>query len=253
MRSDMMKVLCERPRAKGWSKLHKGVVGVFRRARISTNIDFEDHDDYLPTKIGMRAGGVNKGRKAARLERKSFNENLNPLWRFLHKNCGRPWSEVYSEMREVCDARSAIGYHIFQHALDSWGFGWVHDRGLTRENYHVPYESGSWDYERALSASNKVGHGDFVVEDGILYGPPIAQGIPVPRKLRNLIRTENIRKHKLKKTKNPNKYASPEQIALAIEKMVAKKQTRNFEKKQEQWRKMLSKMDRQELGLLNWL
>lgn len=241
MRSDMMKVLCERPRRGGWSQSRKGVKGVIRRARIPSNIDFDSFDDYLPTKIGMKAYAINKGRKVLRSERKELNENLNPLWRFLYKNCGRPWSEVYSEMREMCDARSAIGYHIFQHALDSWGFGWVHDCGLTRENYHVPYKAGYSGYGQTLSDNNKAGHGDFVVEDGILYGPRIAQGIPVPKKLRNLIRTENIRRHKTKKVKNPNKYASPEQIQVAIEKMVAKKRETNARRNFAKFMKMSEK------------
>jgi hypothetical protein len=34
MRSDMMKVLCERPCRSDWSPDKKGIVGVFRRAKI---------------------------------------------------------------------------------------------------------------------------------------------------------------------------------------------------------------------------
>lgn len=236
MRKDMMKVLCERRRTKGHLTIKKGVTGVFRRAKIGAD---EDFDDYLPTKIGMRAGHVNNGYKTVRIERKSLNENLNPLWRFLKKNCGRPWSEVYSEMREVCDARSAIGYHIFQHALDSWGNGWVHDFGLTRENYHVPYMNGCWGSERTLNISNRIGFGDFVVENGILYGPPNSQGIPVPKKLRDLIRTDNIRKYKqFKKTaKRRDSRTTTEEIAKADEVLREKKQHRNLEKKQD-WREL---------------
>lgn len=243
MRKDMMKVLCERPRALGWSKLHKGITGVFRRTKISAD---EDFDDYLPTKIGMRAGHVNNGYKTVRIERKSLNENLNPLWRFLKKNCGRPWSEVYSEMREVCDARSAIGYHIFQHALDSWGNGWVHDFGLTRENYNVPYMNGFWGSERTLNISNRIGFGDFVVENGILYGPPNDQGIPVPKKLRDLIRTDNIRKAKRSKGKRFNqKYSTPEQIQKADEVLREKKRAqRQLEKSAEKRRKENAKLQK---------
>lgn len=241
MRSDMMKVLCERPRRGGWTNSRKGIIGVIRRAKISSNIDFDSFDDYLPTKIGMKAYAINKGRKVLRCERKDLNENLNPLWRFLYKNCGQPWSEVYSEMREMCDARSAIGYHIFQHALDSWGFGWVHDCGLTRENYHVPYKAGYSGYGRTLNVNTKIGYGDFVVEDGILYGPPITQGIPVPKKLRNLIRTENVRNHRRtkkvrKKTRHPR-----EQTQIAVEKMIAKKRETNARRNFAKFMKMSEK------------
>jgi hypothetical protein len=43
---------------------------------------------------------------------------LGPLQRFLEKNVGRPWNDVYSEMCASLDKRKATGQHIFDHAKD---------------------------------------------------------------------------------------------------------------------------------------
>jgi hypothetical protein len=51
-------------------------------------------------------------------ERKELNEYLNPLVRYLAKNCGRPWDKVYSEICENMDRRGAVQDHIFQHLFD---------------------------------------------------------------------------------------------------------------------------------------
>src|SRR5690606_10710311 len=46
---------------------------------------------------------------------KGLNEHLNPLWRFLRSNLGRPWDRVYSEIRERVDSRSVLGAHVLDH------------------------------------------------------------------------------------------------------------------------------------------
>ncbi len=46
---------------------------------------------------------------------KSLNENLAPLVRFLRSSCGRPWNDVYSEIRERISPKSAVQLHIWQH------------------------------------------------------------------------------------------------------------------------------------------
>ena len=50
--------------------------------------------------------------------RKQLNEYLNPLVRYLAKNCGRPWDKVYSEICENMDRRGIVQDHIFQHLFD---------------------------------------------------------------------------------------------------------------------------------------
>jgi hypothetical protein len=47
-----------------------------------------------------------------------FSENLSPLYRYLAAQCGRPWDQVYAEIRRHLDARSAVQLHILQHLYD---------------------------------------------------------------------------------------------------------------------------------------
>ena len=70
MRLDMSHVIVERPRRSG---------GRARKGRVLA------HDD-LPSHEGIRRPHAN--------DRKSFNEHLNPLKRFLHSQVGRPWDAV---------------------------------------------------------------------------------------------------------------------------------------------------------------
>jgi len=90
----MSHVIVERPRHGGaWAR--KG------RER--------DLDD-LPGHEGMR--------QAHRGGRKSLNENLNPLKRFLHKQVGRPWDAVYAEIARHLRADSTVQQHVRDHLED---------------------------------------------------------------------------------------------------------------------------------------
>jgi len=51
-------------------------------------------------------------------DRKSFNENLNPLKRWLHSCLGKKWDKCYSELRKTFDARSVVNNHILEHLFD---------------------------------------------------------------------------------------------------------------------------------------
>lgn len=100
MRSDMSKVIVERPRVGHKSKYHE----VRQRLRVQ---DYEDEDYEVPHR-GMRRP-YNRG------ERKELNENLQPLRRFLQKQVGRPWDKVYSEIRANVGPDNAVQMHIVQH------------------------------------------------------------------------------------------------------------------------------------------
>ncbi len=93
MRSDMFKVIVERPRR---SK-HNHAQAARRR---------DDPDG--PRQLGMRAG----------YGRPSLNENLMPLQRFLRAQIGRPWNKVYSEISAGIDRRNTVQQHIFAHLDD---------------------------------------------------------------------------------------------------------------------------------------
>lgn len=100
MRSDMNKVIVERPRLRYGDWLGGGRESGFRQFL---------QDEARPQKIGMRAGHQN---------RKWLNENLAPLRRFLESCSGRPWDKVVSELRAGIDVRNTIQAHILEHVED---------------------------------------------------------------------------------------------------------------------------------------
>ena len=103
MRSDMKKVVVERPR---WgSRLRNEKFG----ARLRYVPD-HDYDEQPKKARGFESYHNGWG--------KSFTDVLGPLSRFLHSNLGRPWDKVYSEMCASLDKRKVTGRHIFQHLQD---------------------------------------------------------------------------------------------------------------------------------------
>lgn len=93
MRTDMFKVIVERPRG------YKGTDTAAARLR-------NDFDG--PQFLGMRAG---YGYRA-------LNENLRPLQRYLRSQVGRPWNKVYGEIARHIDRRNTVQQHVYQHIKD---------------------------------------------------------------------------------------------------------------------------------------
>jgi hypothetical protein len=125
MRSDMSKVLVERPRMR-----RGNTIGGGREIGFRQRLAGED----VPVKVGMKYGHV---------RRKWLNDNLAPLKRFLQSAVGRPWNKVYAEICATMDRRSVVQEHIFQHL-----FGYV-----LQEVRAVPSANGKFTvfeaYERA--------------------------------------------------------------------------------------------------------
>lgn len=105
MRSDMKKVVVERPRGQSYVPNRK----------FGARLPYvPDHDyDEQPKHVGISASYRDYG-----YSEKWFTDVLGPLKRFLEKNVGRPWNDVYSEMCACLDKRKATGQHIFDHAMD---------------------------------------------------------------------------------------------------------------------------------------
>ena len=53
--------------------------------------------------------------KMRRKRMKGQSDRLKPLYRFLLKSVGRPWSEVYSEICKSNDRRNIRGNHVREH------------------------------------------------------------------------------------------------------------------------------------------
>ena len=113
MRSDMHKVIVERPRMlrSKW-KNRKTALRLSEDQRAQAIGDAEDYDS-------------GRARASSARHEKDLNENLAPLKRYLMRQVGRPWDKVYSEICRTIDTRSAIGLHVLQHvgsfiALDTF-------------------------------------------------------------------------------------------------------------------------------------
>lgn len=50
---------------------------------------------------------------------KTFGDRLTPLYRWLKKQVGRCWDDVYSELCRKADSRTIRGWHLRQH-VDMW-------------------------------------------------------------------------------------------------------------------------------------
>ena len=94
MRKDMYKVIVERPRrGGGW------------KAERQPGTDPEDQPQHESLKFRHHS-------------RKWLNENLNPLRRYLGRQVGRRWDEVYSELCANIDRRNTVQQHIHEHLGD---------------------------------------------------------------------------------------------------------------------------------------
>jgi hypothetical protein len=101
VRSDMAKVIVERPRIgssmRGESKGYQ---------RSSQRIGREE----LPFREGMKR--PHQGHP------KYLNEHLGPLRRYLDSQVGRPWNKVFSEICAHIDRSSAVQDHVRDHVAD---------------------------------------------------------------------------------------------------------------------------------------
>jgi hypothetical protein len=99
MRSDMAKVIVERPRRGARFKYRKG----YKKSLQTTP----------PEEWSKRESiYAHKGHT------KFFNEHLGPLRRYLQKQVGRPWNKVHAEICERLRLDSVIQGHVRDHVED---------------------------------------------------------------------------------------------------------------------------------------
>ena len=98
MRSDMDKVIVERPRhGSRMRRPSKGYRRAFKRCA------WEDQ----PKREKIRLG-----------KSKCLNEHLGPLRRYLRSQVGRPWSKVHAEICANISRDSAVQDHVRDHVDD---------------------------------------------------------------------------------------------------------------------------------------
>lgn len=171
MREDMAKVIVERPRI------------LDDRPRKGRGLD-ED----LPAKIGMRRHQRMRG------GHKTLNENLAPLRRFLEKQVGRRWDDVYSEIAKNLRADNTVQQHVRDHVRDFVEFSRL-EIWMT-----VILPNGS--IERRLRPSWQILYVD--PDDGILKRNPLRLGWKAQRRkaaraaaVRDTVRVSAMRDLKL--------------------------------------------------------
>lgn len=103
MRADMFKVIVERPR---WGASHAPPVKLKKD---------RDTDRKF---IGLKRHAIEQAPYY-----KSLNENLAPLVRFIRKQVGRRWDDVFSEICAHLDTGSTVKMHVRTHLKDFVLFG----------------------------------------------------------------------------------------------------------------------------------
>ena len=183
MRDDMFKVIVERPRrGVGYYRTLPNEYRAAKRFKLNTycnpeltGIEYDVYDEYCSTKLPMRA-------KSLGWDTKELNENLQPLYRYIAKQVGRRWDDVYSEICANLDSGSTIKQHVRDHLKTM-----VATKVYRNEN-------GLWEAGK-YGPSRIHWYKDFYVEDGILCVPKDE------RKSRHAIRVENAYGKRLWKTK----------------------------------------------------
>jgi hypothetical protein len=129
MRSDMHKVVVERPRGgQQWARQ-------FPRPK-------RPFDD-LPKHESMKAPHAN---------RKWFTDVLGPLKRWLHIQIGRPWNDAYSEACAVIKPDSVVRAHIKTHLMEmvirhtfmKAGEVWCYEGGCPTLEVPITQLAGRW-------------------------------------------------------------------------------------------------------------
>lgn len=118
MREDMFKVIVERPRS-GRSRATKSKIRYDKcagRSRVSGH------------RLVMEATG----------NVKHLNENLAPLKRYLCKQVGRRWDDVFSEICQHLDTGSTVKMHVREH-LDDFV-----ERNVRRDSEGVLWSHNGW-------------------------------------------------------------------------------------------------------------
>lgn len=91
--------------------------------------------DSLPYRLSMKS---NNGGCTIQ------DDDLEPLIRYLKTNAGRKWNDVYSDLNQQLDTRSATGLHVLEHL---WDFVQIHT-GINEHGQitHIP----KWGFRRFI-------------------------------------------------------------------------------------------------------
>jgi hypothetical protein len=135
----MSKVLVERPRVGGEGKKHVR----HNRRDTKQNLRNASKDEDVDVWSFHSMKRLHTSTPGSYDDRKQLNENLNPLYRYLNKQVGRKWDEVYSEIMSNLNLNNAVQYHVWQHLIH---FGivetrtWIENDKVMQHSYCGPEE-----------------------------------------------------------------------------------------------------------------
>lgn len=90
-------------------------------------------DDYSPKRESMRRRHRTDG------DSKEFSDHIEPLHRYLRKQVGRPWDDVWSEICQTLKGTGLAAQHVKQHV--KWAVDGIPHSGETYfrpEDWHCP-------------------------------------------------------------------------------------------------------------------
>lgn len=156
MRSDMKDLIVEEPRWQGFGSKRS-----YKRGRQKPRILVDNDED------GVYIEDINHRRGKMARTSKQFGDHTLPLKRFLIKNVGRKWDDVWSDICQHTDLRTIRGRHLREHV----GF-WVEQQiKFDAEGNPMSIGGGSF---FPLSSGNLYVH----PETGILMRVPLAGKSP---------------------------------------------------------------------------
>lgn len=89
---------------------------------------------------------------------KTFNDNLEPLMRYLRSNTGRPWNRVYSELCTKLDKTTVSGLHVFNHVFDFVSeHVWIENKKVYKLKNGHKEELTSWGSRKQFYVHPKTG------------------------------------------------------------------------------------------------
>ncbi len=148
MRSDMAKVVTERPRSGSAA----------RSAKTGHRLSWNEVEQAIMTDdAGPSRHPVSRRRQYD--DPKSFTDVLGPLRGYLRKQVGRPWNDVFSELSRTLDRRSITGLHI-----------WDHVQWEVTLHAHIAADGTVWTKRRYWSEMYQLDRDDLYVHpvDGLL-------------------------------------------------------------------------------------
>ncbi|MFL5729526.1 MAG: hypothetical protein ACJ75J_08575 [Cytophagaceae bacterium] len=129
-----MKPSLEKRQKRRDKRLGEEVIECYRRgSRVRKPPRYKKYIQKLGVENAPQKEGIDFVHKIAS-HQKDFNDDLQPLIRFIRSRVGKPWDKTYSELCSRMDKRSVSGLHVFNHIFD---FVYLHVELKDKKVWHL--------------------------------------------------------------------------------------------------------------------